>query len=85
LSTISADKYDWTFHYKLSKPVFCKESVDSNAIKFVMEGNNLNGFNIIIENETESKAREISKAKAKNLERILIIKIRNGSRSLPDW
>jgi hypothetical protein len=65
--------YDWTFHYELSRPVFCKESVDGNTIKFEKEGNNLKGFNIVINNETESKARKTSELKAKNLVRILII------------
>jgi hypothetical protein len=73
LSAPPIDTYDWTFHYELSRPVFCKESVDCNSIKFEKEGNNLKGFNIVINNETESTARKTSELKAKNLERILII------------
>jgi len=70
---MSQDTYDWIFHYDLSKPVYCKESVDDNNIKFVKEGDNLKGFNVIIDNQTEAKARETCGLKAKNLERILTI------------
>jgi hypothetical protein len=73
LSVPSIDRYDWTFHYELSRQIFCKESVDGNTIKFEKEGNNLKGFNMVIYNETESRARKTSELKAKNLERILII------------
>jgi hypothetical protein len=58
-----------TFRYELSKPVFCKKSVDGKTIKFENEDNNLKGFKIIIDNETELNATK----KAKNLESILII------------
>lgn len=65
--------YDWTFHYELSRPVYCKESTDDNTIKFIKEGDNLKGFDIIVNNETDSKARETSEKKKKNLEGILIV------------
>ena len=37
------------------------------------EGDNLKGFNIVIDNEIEGKAKESCEFKAKNLERILTI------------
>jgi hypothetical protein len=67
-------RYDWTFTYELSKPVFCKESNDDNTIKLVKDpNNNLIGFKIGIENETDSKAAELSEIKKNRLERILIV------------
>lgn len=75
LSTPSSEAtYDWTFTFKLSRPVFCKGSKDDNTIKFVKDSdNNLTGFMIEVENETDSKARETSEKKKKKLERILTI------------
>jgi hypothetical protein len=73
LSELPGNTYDWIFNYELSRPVFCKESIDDDTIKFVKGGNNLKGFDIIVNNETDSKAREVSCRKVKNLERILII------------
>jgi len=47
---LSTDTYDWTFRYELSRLVYCKESIDNSDIKFEREGDNLKGFNIIINN-----------------------------------
>lgn len=73
-TSYSEESYDWTFSYKLSRPVYCKESLDDNTIKFVKDsGNNLIGFKIEVKDEIESKGRETSETKAKKLEKILTI------------
>jgi hypothetical protein len=65
---------DWTFSYKLSKPVYCKESVADKTIKFEKDtSDNLIGFQIIVENKTDSESDKINKMKTENLEKILTI------------
>ena len=66
--------YDWTFSYKLSRPVYCKQLVADNTIKFEKDSNkNLTGFKIELENKTDSDATKINEMKAKKLEKILTI------------
>ena len=72
--TISRASYDWTFSYKLSRPVYCKQLVADNTIKFEKDSNNnLTGFKIEVENKTDSDATKINEMKAKKLEKILTI------------
>jgi hypothetical protein len=66
--------YDWTFSYKLSRPVYCKQLVADNTIKFEKDSNNnLTGFMIDVEHKTDSDATKINEMKAKKLEKILTI------------
>jgi hypothetical protein len=65
--------YDWIFHYKLSRVISCKESIDDPTIKLTKDSkDNLRGFDITIKNESESNARKTSEKRANNLQRILI-------------
>jgi hypothetical protein len=65
--------FDWTFHYELSKPVYCKSLTDDDNIKLIKEGDNLKGFYVKINNKTQSRAQKAGETKAKNLEKILTI------------
>ena len=67
-------RYDWTFSYKLSRPVYCKQSVGDTTIKFENDSNNnLIGFKIVVENKTDFEASKINNMKKENLEKILTI------------
>lgn len=67
--------YDWTFYYELSRLIFYKDLIGDPTIKFAKDSNdNLKGFNIIVNDATESNARKISEIRANNLLKILIIK-----------
>jgi hypothetical protein len=67
-------RYDWTFSYKLSRPVYCKQSVADATIEFENDSNNnLIGFKIVVVNKTDSEASKINKMKTVNLEKILTI------------
>ena len=70
----AGESYDWTFSYKLSRPVYCKQSKDDSTIKFEKDpNNNITGFKIEVKNKTDSEAAEINKMKAEKLEKILTI------------
>jgi hypothetical protein len=73
--------YDWTFSYKLSRPVYCKQLVADNTIKFEKDSNNnLTGFKIEVENKTDSDATKINEMKAKKLEKNTNDIVRNGAK-----
>jgi hypothetical protein len=75
LSTPSTgESYDWTFSYKLSRPVYCEQSNGDSTVIFETDSNNnLTGFKIKVKNKTDSEAAEINKIKTEKLVRILTI------------
>lgn len=81
----AGESYDWTFNYKLSRPVYCKCSKDDSTIKFQKDSNNnLTGFRIKVKNKTDPDASEISKMKADKLEKILTILSGMELKALPE-
>jgi hypothetical protein len=66
---------DWTFHYVLSKKVFCKDIVNDSNIRFTRDSRNyLQDFHIQVNNNEFADAEIISKKKRSKIERILTIK-----------